>query len=75
MTHLADSLNDLFDRMGYWPGLSMNVVAGDVDGVIGWKLVGDTPQRSDGFGILPTPLGTRQRVGLMIRCRPLICQR
>ena len=55
VTHLADSLNDLFDRMGYWPGLSMNVVAGDVDGVIGWKLVGDTPQRSDGFGILPTP--------------------
>ena len=55
VTHQAQSTNDLFDRMGWWPGLSMNVVAGDVDGIIGWKLVGDTPQRTDGFGIMPTP--------------------
>ncbi len=38
----------------HWPGLSLNVVYADTSGKIGWQLVGNTPRRPRGNGMLPT---------------------
>jgi len=36
-----------------WPGLPLNVVYADVDGHIGWQLVGECPVRRKGWGTVP----------------------
>jgi penicillin amidase len=38
-----------------WPGPALNVVYGDVDGHVGWQLIGTLPRRRGGFGTLPLP--------------------
>lgn len=36
-----------------FPALSLNVAYADASGTIAWQLVGDTPQRRQGWGMLP----------------------
>jgi penicillin amidase len=43
------------DAFRAWPGPSLNVVYADVDGHIGWQLVGTLPRRQSGSGMLPMP--------------------
>jgi penicillin amidase len=38
-----------------WPGPALNVVYADVDGHIGWQLIGALPRRRSGNGTLPRP--------------------
>jgi penicillin amidase len=38
-----------------WPGPALNVVYGDLDGHVGWQLVGQLPRRRRGWGTLPLP--------------------
>lgn len=38
-----------------WPGPALNVVYGDVEGHIGWQLIGTLPRRRGGFGTVPLP--------------------
>jgi penicillin amidase len=38
-----------------WPGPALNVVYADVDGHIGWQLIGTLPRRRRGNGTLPAP--------------------
>ena len=38
-----------------WPGPSLNVVYADVEGHVGWQLVGTLPRRRSGSGMLPVP--------------------
>jgi len=38
-----------------WPLMSLNLVFADDSGAIGWQLVGETPVRRTGYGIVPAP--------------------
>jgi penicillin amidase len=38
-----------------WPGPALNVVYGDLDGHVGWQLVGQVPRRRRGWGTIPLP--------------------
>jgi len=38
-----------------WPGPALNVVYGDVEGHIGWQLIGQIPRRRRGWGTIPLP--------------------
>ena len=38
-----------------WPGPALNMVYADVDGHIGWQLIGTLPRRMAGNGTLPLP--------------------
>ena len=43
------------DAFRSWPGPSLNVVYADVNGHIGWQLVGALPRRRTAGGLLPQP--------------------
>jgi penicillin amidase len=45
-----------------WPGPALNVVYGDVEGHVGWQLIGSLPRRRGGFGTVPLP-GWNPEVG------------
>lgn len=47
------SIGELQAAMGRWPTLPLNLVFADTSGAIGWQLVGDTPSRRTGAGVLP----------------------
>ncbi len=47
------NVNDLLTVMAPYHGPSLNLVAADVDGAIGWKLIGQAPVRRSGVGALP----------------------
>jgi penicillin amidase len=47
-----DAFRRCFDP---WPAISLNYMYADMDGTIGWQLVGDVPQRRSGAGLLPAP--------------------
>ncbi|MDQ3766764.1 MAG: penicillin acylase family protein, partial [Actinomycetota bacterium] len=49
----ARSSADLRAAMGHWPTLPLNLAFADTGGSIGWQLVGDTPRRRSGVGVLP----------------------
>lgn len=49
----ARSSAELRAAMDHWPTLPLNLVFGDAGGSIGWQLVGDTPRRRSGVGVLP----------------------
>ncbi len=53
--HRARSFDDFRERFSQWPALSQNMVYADVSGDIGWQLVGETPKRRKGWGLLPAP--------------------
>ncbi len=38
-----------------WPLLPLNVLYADVNGNLGWQLIGQLPQRAAGHGLLPRP--------------------
>ncbi|MBM3696388.1 MAG: penicillin acylase family protein [Actinobacteria bacterium] len=46
---------DLRRAFAGWNSLPLNVVFANVDGTIGWQLVGEAPVRRSGFGALPLP--------------------
>jgi penicillin amidase len=50
----AGSFEELRRRFADWPALSLNLVAADVGGAIGWQLVGELPVRRSGSGAAPT---------------------
>jgi penicillin amidase len=47
-----DEMATAFER---FPGLPLNVIYADVEGTIGWQLIGDAPRRRAGNGALPLP--------------------
>lgn len=51
----ARSFEQLRRLFEHWPGMSLNVVYGDVDGHLGWQLVGELPVRRSGRGLVPLP--------------------
>ena len=56
--HLARDFATFRGSFRSWPGPSLNVVYADVDGHIGWQLVGSLPRRQAGDGMLPMPAWT-----------------
>ena len=53
--HRARDFATFRDAFRSWPGPSLNVVYADVDGHIGWQLVGTLPRRRTAGGLLPQP--------------------
>jgi penicillin amidase len=53
---------DLHEAFRHWPGMSLNVVWGDVDDHVAWQLAGALPVRRTGRGTLPLP-GWVEEVG------------
>lgn len=51
----ATSVTDACARFASYPALSENRVFADVEGHIAWHVVGDTPVRRRGGGMLPSP--------------------
>jgi penicillin amidase len=51
----AGSVDELRDRLFGWNGPSLNFVAADDAGSIGWQLAGEAPVRKAGRGALPLP--------------------
>lgn len=51
----ATDFDTFRSRFARWPGLTLNVVWGDVSGTIGWQLVGELPVRRVGSGAVPLP--------------------
>jgi len=51
----ARGWDEFRDGFRAWPGPSLNVVYADVDGHIGWQLVGTLPRRRAGSGLVPLP--------------------
>lgn len=49
----ARSSAELRAAMDHWPTLPLNLVLADTGGSIGWQLMGDTPRRRSGVGVLP----------------------
>jgi len=43
------------DAFRAWPGPALNVVYADLDGHVGWQLIGTLPRRRSGDGTLPRP--------------------
>ena len=58
----ARGVDDFREAFRAWPGMSLNVVWGDVDGHIAWQLAGGLPIRRTGHGTLPLP-GWVEQVG------------
>ena len=52
---LARDFESFRDAFRSWPGPSLNVVYADVEGHVGWQLVGTLPRRRSGSGMLPVP--------------------
>lgn len=53
--HLVKSFEDLRRAFAVWPAASFGLIYADVDGNIGYSLVGDIPKRSHGDGTIPLP--------------------
>ena len=51
----VNSFSDFKNAWHRWPFSTFNMVYADIDGNIGWKLVGDVPIRKIGNGIVPGP--------------------
>jgi penicillin amidase len=51
----ARSFDEFRRYFAAWPALPLNVLYADVDGTIGWQLIGELPVRRGGFGLLPRP--------------------
>lgn len=51
----ATTVAALHERFADWPGLTLNLVAADTAGAIGWQLVGELPVRRTGTGVVPLP--------------------
>jgi penicillin amidase len=60
--HRARTFAEFRRAFEQWPFLSLNMVYADTSDTIGWQLVGDTPQRRKGWGIIPLP-GWNPEVG------------
>jgi penicillin amidase len=58
-THTFEEFRHAFE---HWPFASYNMVYGDTSGTIGWQLIGETPQRRQGWGTIPLP-GWEPEVG------------
>lgn len=55
LAHRARSFEELRGLFREWPTVSFSVVGADLDGTIGWQLVGEAPVRNSGRGTLPAP--------------------
>lgn len=53
--HLAKSAEEFRRLFAEWPSLPLNVVFADTRGTIGWQMIGRTPVRRRGWGLVPTP--------------------
>ena len=53
--HRARDFATFRDAFRSWPGPSLNVVYADIDGHVGWQLVGALPRRRTQGGLLPQP--------------------
>ena len=53
--HRARSFQEFRHAFEHWPAFSQYMVYADVTGAVGWQLIGEAPQRRQGWGILPTP--------------------
>jgi penicillin amidase len=51
----AHTVAELVEAMANYHGPSLNVVAADSAGTIGWKLIGQAPIRNAGVGAVPQP--------------------
>ncbi len=51
----ADDVEELRQHLAGWNGPSLNFVAADDTGSIGWQLAGESPVRKTGRGALPLP--------------------
>ena len=51
----AESVDELMDSLAGWSGPSLNFVAADEGGSIGWQLAGESPIRKAGRGAIPVP--------------------
>ncbi len=51
----ARSFDEFRAHFHQWPALPLNVAYADVEGNIGWQLVGELPVRRGGHGLLPRP--------------------
>jgi penicillin amidase len=51
----ARSFEQFRAHFAAWPALPLNVVYADVEGNIGYQLVGEVPERKGGNGMLPRP--------------------
>jgi penicillin amidase len=49
------SFEEMQAAFSVFPSLPLNVAYADVDGIIGWQLVGDVPRRRSGNGAVPLP--------------------
>lgn len=51
----ARSFDEFRRPFAHWPLLPLNVVYADINGVIGWQMIGQIPRRRGGYGLLPRP--------------------
>jgi penicillin G amidase len=51
----ARSFEEFRRSFEHWPAVPLNLVWADASGTIGWQLVGDTPRRLQGAGLVPRP--------------------
>lgn len=51
--HTARTFEEFRRAFEQWPSLPLNMVYADVEGTIGWQLVGEAPRRRKGWGTLP----------------------
>jgi penicillin amidase len=60
--HRARSGEEFRTCFEQWPALSLNMVFAEATGTIGWQLIGEAPQRREGWGTIPLP-GWDTKVG------------
>jgi penicillin amidase len=53
--HRARDFATFREAFRAWPGPALNVVYADVDGHVGWQLIGTLPRRRAGNGTVPLP--------------------
>jgi penicillin G amidase len=53
----AKSFDQFRRPFAHWPGMPLNLVYADRGGTTGYQLVGQTPERADGSGLLPAAGG------------------
>ncbi|MFO0826357.1 MAG: penicillin acylase family protein [Gemmataceae bacterium] len=51
----ARSFEEFRRNFDHWPLLPLNVLYADINGNLGWQLIGQLPQRAAGHGLLPRP--------------------
>lgn len=51
----ARSFEEFRQSFAEWPLLPLNVLYADVNGGLGWQLIGQLPQRAAGYGLVPRP--------------------